>query len=481
MNNKKQNFVNILDVLNKKADIDVVVEAIRRLGIWITGVNPIYPESEPTDTLVKYRGASHHFNRSVSPEAEHLISILELYREDVIGHFDPDDEHDQFVKTHFTNTTYGWQTNDFADEFKQIETEIHPPLISIHNLLFGYHRNKGLTHADIAWEIERSGIYMYGKFPNYTKISADSFHCASALTGLSAYYVSYNDERGMYEPYDSDPEADPTYSFGWPEADFPKFKRPNEETQIEYFDSFNRIQTRVKAAFFKEDLYTLGRILLLTKATPAMVASAMEKYGIYGYDNFGRVQFHNQASVQSGSAYLKVNQPLSDYAASILKKGIIDFETLENEVFSTFGWPKEKLPDFNEFKNNQPIINAPQINSPQVLTDAQLPTIETAPSGNVENPEVIPAVTEDLYIKTIAGLLWYIQGKTTANQHPDWGSQNKLINNLIGALHRLPGANNSGDYKRLFAKANALSSLMRTPFEVEEALRQAEQETDPDE
>lgn len=475
MNNKKQNFVNILDVLNKKADIDVVVEAIRRLGIWITGVNPIYPESEPTDALVQYRGANHAFNRKVSPEAEHLISILELYREDVIGHFDPDDEHDQFVKTHFTNTTYGWQTNDFADELKLIEAEIHPPLISIHNLLFGYHRKKGMTHADIAWQIERHGIYMYGKFPSYTKISTDSFHCASALTGLSAYYVSFNDERGMYEPYDSDPEADPTYLFGWPESEFAKFRRPNEETQIEYLDSFYKMETRVKAAFFKEDLYTLGRILLLTKATSAMVASAMEKYGLYGYDNFGRVEYHDQSSVKHGVAYLKVHRPLSDYAASIFKKGVIDFETLENEVFSTFGWPKEKLPDFNEFKNNQPIINAPQ-----VVTDAQLPAIETQPSAPLGNVETIPSVTEDLYIKTIAGLLWYIQGKTTANQHPDWGSQNKLINNLISALHRLPGANNVGDYKRLFAKANALSSLMRTPSEVEEALRQAEQETDPD-
>lgn len=470
-----KNFVNIVDVLVDKTDIDVCIEAIRRLGIWISGVNPIYPESEPTDELVKYRGSNHTFNRSVSPEAEHLINLLELYKNEVIGHFDQEDEHVQFVKKHFTETTYGWQTANIALEFDQIKKDINPPLISINNLLFGYHRKKGMTHADIAWEIERNGIYMYGKFPSYTKISADSFHCASALTGLSAYYVSFNDERGMYEPYDSDPEADPTYLFGWPGTEFAKFRRPNEETQIEYLDSFYRMETRVKAAFFKEDLYTLGRILLLTKATPAMVASAMEKYGLYGYDNFGRVQYHDQTSVKQGLAYLKVHGPLSDYAASIIKKGVIDFDTLENEVFSTFGWPKENLPDFNEFKNNQPIINAPQ-----VIADPPLSAIETRPSEPLGNVESIPSVTEDLYIKTIAGLLWYIQGKTTANQHPDWSSQNKLIENLISALHRLPGANNTGDYKRLFAKINAQSHLMRTPAEVQEALLQAEKDSDPD-
>lgn len=470
-----KNFLNIVDVLANKTDIEVVIEAISRLGIWITGVNPIEPESEPTDALIKYTGGNHFFNRSASPEAEHLISILQLYRDEVIKQFDPDDEHVQFVKKHFTKTTYGWQTANIALEFDQIKRDINPPLISINNLLFGYHRKKGMTHADIAWEIERNGIYMYGKFPSYTKISADSFHCASALTGLSAYYVSFNDERGMYEPYDSDPDADPTYLFGWPESEFAKFRRPNEETQIEYLDSFYRMETRVKAAFFKEDLYTLGRILLLTKAKVAMVASAMEKYGLYGYDNFGRVQYHDQSSVKHGAAYLKVHRPLSDYAASIIKKGVIDFDTLEHEVFSTFGWPKENLPDFNEFENNQPIINAPQ-----VVTDAPLLAIETQPSGPLGNVETIPSVTVNLYIKTIAGLLWYIQGKTTANEHPDGSSQNKLIKNFIEALPRLPGANNAGDYKRLFAKINAQSHLMRTPAEVQEALLRAEKDSEPD-
>ena len=431
-------FVNLIDVLANKTDIEIVIEATRKLGIWISGVNPIFPESEPTDVLVQFRGASHAFSRKVSQEAEHLISILELYRDEVIGDFNPDDEHVKFVKTHLTNTTYGWQINNFSDELKQIETEIHPPLISINNLLFGYHRKKGLTHADIAWEIERSGIYMYGKFPNYTKISADSFHCASALTGLSAYYVSYNDERGMYEPYDSDPEADPTYLFGWPESEFPRFREPNEETQIEYFDSFNRIQTRVKAAFFKEDLYTLGRILLLTKATPAMVASAMEKYGLYGYDNFGRVQYHDQTSVKQGVAYLKVHRPLSDYAASIIKKGIINFETLENEAFSIFGWPKEKLPDFNEFKNNQPIINAPQ-----VVNDVPIPTVETTSSDHIESVEDPLTGNERAnYQKLIAGLLFLIQGHLDGKKHPSYPrSEAEFIRMLLDKLKEVPGAN----------------------------------------
>ena len=433
-----KNFVNIIDVLVNKTDIDVGIEAIRRLGIWISGVNPIYPESESTGEFVKYRGSNHAFNRSVSPEAEHLINLLELYKKEVIGHFEQEDEHAQFVKTHFTKTTYGWQTNNFAHELNEIKKEVHPPLITIYSLLFGYHRKKGLTHADIAWEIERNGTYMYGKFPSYTKISADSFHCASALTGISAYYIGYNDERGAYEPYDSDPESDPTYSYGWPEADFPKFKKPNDESQTDYLDSFFRMAARVKATFFKENLYTLGRILLLTKASPAMVASAMEKYGIYGLDNFGRVEYHDEESVKRGAAYLAVHKPLSDFASSIFKKGILDFEILENEAFSIFGWPKENLPDFNEFKNNQPIINADRI-----VNEGTLPTVATISLTQIKSDEEVLTGNERAnYQKVIAGLLFLIQGHLDGKKHPSYPrSEAEFIRMLLDKLEQVPGAN----------------------------------------
>ena len=472
---KNGNFVNLADVLNTKTDIEVVIEAIKRLGIWIARVNPIYPESEPSPTLVKYRATNHASNRNKSSEAENLISLLELYKHDVIEHFDPDDEHIQFVKKHLTKTIYGWQEIDITLEFEKIGKEIHPPLITIHSLLFGYHSKKGLNHSQIAWQIERNGIYKYGDYPNYLKISADSFHCATALTGLSAYYAASTDERGGYDPYDSDPESDPTYLFGWPEQEFSKFRGPNDETYVEYLDIFYRLKSRVKASFFKEDLYTLGRILLLSKVSTAMVVWAMEKYGIYGLDNFGRVEYHSLTYVTRGMGLLKLHGPLSRYASSIMKNGVIDLEVLEEEAFSMFGWPKEHLPDFNEFKGNQPIINAPQI-----AANSSEPKVENTTSIEPEKTEKISAVTEDLYIKTIAGLLWYIQGKTTANQHPDWSSQNKLIENLIDALHRLPGANNTGDYKRLFGKINAQSHLMRTPAEIQDALRQAEDDTNPD-
>jgi hypothetical protein len=351
---------------------------------------------------------------------------------------------------------YGWPRY-LVPDLVGIEKELRPVFVNIHQLL---NRKEPLPHTSIALEVERSGVWKKVPGKGFVRYSADSQETVNALTGLS---IDLLHERNPppQDYLDWYQEEDPLYGLGWPEAHVPKFRTSDEERWVE---TFHRLE--IRGALFRHDMITVGRLIFTGRANTGLVKTAIEKFGIYGHDAHGRMtKYRNEhdevRALDNVLAGLNI----------IFNKNIELYDELfEGREFVTFGWPREHLPDFEALKN-EPIPEATfpgeqskAANKVTAITPITGSVWQTRPI-DIEQETALSDRDERAYITVIAGLLWFIQGKITANKHPDYRGQTSLVENFERTLANLYRAKERNIDEK-FALANKLIGLMRPPMTV---------------
>jgi len=426
-------FIRLVDVLKNDEEITIVVESIYRGGI--------------------FRKDGHSSNSQIVPPWFYLeagrkdwsfgifevLDLLAQYQDDVADGFLATLGHEEFIKINSTFSDFGWPI-DKVPKFEEIRQELLPTLISLHSLLFGAHKHLGIEYMQLAWQIETNGIYVLDQSgATTTKHSADSKAANYALVGLSVYYdYSTRDwpDRES-DPYGHNPEDDPTYIYGWPKDNLPEFESPNDEERPQYLDCLHKLKYEFRTAFFKPDLYTVGRLFLLNKATPAMVTNAIEKEGIYGYDKVGRLEWINPSLFSDffGAAF-GLKTAIESYAKPLVLTGRYELNALEDVVFANYGWPKEMLPDFKVSNNNLFIINDPS----QMPEPSQTHVIESEKPEKHTKAGAMTKHEKQSYMTLVAGLLWFIQGRLGNKKHPEYTKEAPLIRTLLKEMENVAGA-----------------------------------------
>lgn len=350
---------------------------------------------------------------------------------------------------------FGWPSFLLPD-FISIEKELRPVFITISKLL---NQKSPIAHTSIALEVESHGVWKMERAKGFVKYSADSQIAVEALTGLSIDLL-HQRHPPPQDYLDWYQEEDPLYWLGWPEAQLPKFKTSDEE---HWTETFHRLE--VRGALFRHDMVTVGRLIFTGRATTGLIKTAIEKFGIYGLDDHGRLtkyrNEHDQVRV--------LDKSLADLAF-IFNNNIAAYDELfEGPEFVAFGWPREHLPDFEALKN-EPIPEAAfptQAAALQVepTTAPSTSSVWKNPPTDIEQQTILSDRDESAYITVIAGLLWFIQGKNTTHKHPDYKGQNALIDNFERTLVKLHRAKQR-NIKDKFSKANKLIGLLQPPMTV---------------
>ena len=349
--------------------------------------------------------------------------------------------------------SYGWP-NYLLPDFVSIEKELRPVFISISTLL---NQKNLVAHTSIALEIESRGVWKKDRAKGCVKYSADSQPTVEALTGLSIDLLHQRtpppqDYLDWYQ------EEDPLYLLGWPEEQLPKFKTSDEERWME---TFHRLE--IRGALFRHDMITVGRIIFTGRADTGLIKTAIEKFGIYGLDDHGRLTKYRNEHER-----VRVLDNSLAQLALIFSKNIAAYDELfEGPEYVSFGWPRDHLPDFEALKN-EPIPEASLTAAASALLVDQRAS-ETSysvwqkPPTDIDQETALSERQERAYITVIAGLLWFIQGKNTTHRHPDYKGQSKLIENFERTLIKLHGAKERS-IKGKFSQANKLLSLLSPPM-----------------
>ncbi len=320
-------------------------------------------------------------------------------------------------------------------------TSVSPSFITIRSLLNDPDNN----HVGIAIEIELNGVYSFDANQNATAHHRpDSLETESALNSLSVDLKLSNDppdDDGAYETWWSD--QDTTYIYGWPANQVPKFRTSSDD----WLEHFSLLHSR--SSLFSPNLFTLGRLLLTGRAKVGTIATAIDRHGIYGYDKMGRLlPVGSDPWDQAGVLDL-----LRKYIHVANGRRTDALKVLDDPEFAKYGWPQEYLPDFAAIAAEpvtpivqsapaSPIPPSPEVQS--ALSNASLSAVSTASTKG-----------ENANLAIIGGLLAIIKGELGCQAHPDFNSQQQVIDLLTRELNGLNGTGER-NLKQKFRDANIL-------------------------
>ena len=338
---------------------------------------------------------------------------------------------------------YGWPTSAVPEMGLALPKRPRQ-MSSLNHLL---NKDFPISHGLLALQIESEGIYVYDNFSEgFWPRGPDSTEAHDALLVLSIDL--HNQKRGGNPHYEESPEDDPTYSYGWPKGMVRKFNQIGDGSWVEQF-----CLLKSKRTLFKDNLYTVGRILALQKGKPGGIQTAIEREGIYGFDGVGRVK-HFAAQ----TAEVKVVElALAAYATMLAQGMQPDFSKLDHDSLSRFGWPRNRLPDFVS-------IEAEPLLEPAV---AGAETLAVVTPGETEPVTVLQPDALSLAKRTasanankandtiVAALMAFIRGDLSPNHHPDYSSQDALIELFSNKLNRAYGMGERS-LKAKFSAANKL-------------------------
>ena len=418
-------------IFDQGEDLETVGEAIQEHGIYKLDQNGI-PKSYSVD----------------SKEAFEALYLLVFHSDD---EFAPEeyrlgaDEREGF--TSIGGDDYGWPTSAVPD-MGLMKPKRKLKLVSLNHLLT---MDYPIPHGLLALQIESEGIYVYDKLKGCRPCGPDSTEAHGALTAISVNFYNQNldiDIDDLDPRYEESPEDDPTYSYGWPKGMVPKFNQIGDGSWVEQF-----CVLKSKRTFFKDNLYTAGRILALQKGKPGGIQTAIEREGIYGFDGVGRVK-HFAAQ----TAEVKVVElALAAYATMLAQGMQPDFSKLDHDSLSRFGWPRNRLPDFVSIEA-EPLLE-PAIAGAGTLAGVTpgetVPLTVLQPDTLAPGKRIASANANKANDTIVAALMAFIRGDLSPNHHPDYSSQDALIELFSNKLNRAYGMGERS-LKAKFSAANKL-------------------------
>lgn len=150
------------------------------------------------------------------------------------------------------------------------------------------------------------------------------------------------------------------------------------------------------------------------KLDPGTLATAIELHGIHTWDRYGRRRLFLPESTEAQQALDR----LAAYCVSIEK--YIESHDMDEEFDRQFGgdaygWPADQAPDFNALQKN----------------------ISTNPE--LQRPRHADTKSENASAGIIGGLLQYIKGELGNQKHPEFQSEDALIDHLALKLKGYAG------------------------------------------
>ncbi len=151
---------------------------------------------------------------------------------------------------------------------------------------------------------------------------------------------------------------------------------------------------------YEETFVDFPHLLYKEKLQPGTIASAVEQYGVYTWDRFGRLRNYLLGTPEAEAA---LNLLAAHYHNEYVSIHAHPYDLFDYAEQAPYGWPKEKQPDFKNLEEST--IQEPKKPSPRH-------SMEKANNANA----VI-----------IGGLLQFIKGEMGNQRHPDFQSEAQLI------------------------------------------------------
>jgi hypothetical protein len=450
MNIESPGFFKLIDALVECKDKpEIVVEGIYRNGIW---------SSYDSTTML----SENHAASALGLEALMIVHLFINRFKDAVP---TNQDIEGFVKNH-CSPTYGWPYEYYPD-FKEIREWLFPSFVTLDRIIFSpvdsrYH----IDFHRLALEIEKNGIFGYHNYPRYKKYSANSSEAQHALFAVSAYYSNSTSDNPRDEVFP--PEEDPVCIYGWPESDFPKFEELEAPDPPQWLDSFCQINFNRCRSFFKEDLYTVGRVLATDKASPAVIQTAFETVGVYGYDRMGRLVFHKPQPVPGLKTFLisDIQVDLASFAEPIIKRGVVDYKLFDSDAFALYGWPHDKLPDFKSIAAGSTILDAISKDPISEREESEATAVRPVQVAKEAGAEITGQQLTDAskrgYDLLILGLLAFINGEFVPKRGTDPYTKQEDLAELLRLRVESYGLSLTS-IKTKFSAANALRPVASLP------------------
>lgn len=187
----------------------------------------------------------------------------------------------------------------------------------------------------------------------------------------------------------------------------------------------------VTKATFQE----LGQLMRAKSPSLGELATAIEESGIYGWDIYGRFK-HFAPDSEQGKQVLETIA--EEFAWRTGQRSSEKLSPLDWEegfcVFTKYGWPSDKLPDFKRHESTE--LEAPE------------PPMRESSIKKTENASAA----------IIGALLAYIKGEVNNHRHPMYrGKDEPLIDELLAAYNDFDGISRSNLINK-FALGKAILS-----------------------
>jgi len=421
-------FLSLGDFLfGQEEDIQTLVAAIEKHGIYKLGRNGI-PRLFSPDSKVALEAFSH----------------LALYLND-LQIVDLGDE-DTSEKKGFSDAggnKYGWP-EAVAPDMDTCDPEKDR---KIRSLNYWLNKSDAVPHAGLASQIECAGVYRQDNSRNIRHFGPDSREVHDALLAISVnlHHLDRGIDPDFEEWYDI---SNPIYAYGWPRGQIPNFRATEDHLWIQ---AYHRL--KLTSTIFKENIYTVGRILAFHKSKPGGIQTAIERKGIYGFDGVGRVKHFS-----AHTAEVKVVELALAAYAKMLSQGVLpDFSKLDQDSLSCFGWPRNRLPDFVSIEAEplpQPAVAG--AGTPAVVMPGEAePLTVLQPQALSLAKRTASANANKANDTIVAALMAFIRGDLSPSHHPDYSSQDTLI--ALFADKLIPGYGmGERSLKAKFSAANKL-------------------------
>ncbi len=434
----KYRFVSLSELLyDKKVDVDIVRFLIEWKGVYLnkhgaSSINKIYDQES-----------------GLGIQALSLIDKFEMYSALMRSSY-PREEFNSL-----NGNVIGWFENN-AELF--LQSVIEEKNRNIRTLYFLINKKAPISFSALIYEIEANGIWANKGKGGLINYSPDSLQAAEAIHAVSNSAMVATTMQYMGQDSWAFEESG-IYTYGWPSESVPRFDDLNEDN---WFQDVHTLKNF--SGLYKENLYTVGRLLLQKKTSIANLIKAIELFGIDGFDDYG-----NPESLRIDDPRLDaLKNDLRQYSSILIKGGVPNINVFDNESFCRFGWPRKKLPLFSElplrnFLNERVSVMDGGLNDSLSGSSATESATTEAPHDPTENGSRSVILTdvgqisyskEQSYQAVIGGLLAYIVGGQGSDAHRNFRSERQLrlwVENKIGIR-----GSGEGTSKKIFKAAKVL-------------------------
>jgi hypothetical protein len=287
----------------------------------------------------------------------------------------------------------------------------------------------GFSHSSLANFIELNGVFGCDIDKNIHFYDSDSPDIERAFVGIFHDLDDKLNREIFGHEWEAVADADlyrfqgqgPNYFFGWPDGKEPAPWDVNENPN--WIGS--RLYT-ISSGIFAVDsrIYSIGRLLVTCKATAAEIATAIEKYGIYGFDDYDRLKL-----ITYDFSYPDALSALADWTKMIKNDSSLKKNVFDDARLSQYGWPRGDLPSFAGVPKGYGLTKEESVSAKEAVGKSDSADADEKTSLDVVE-DSLSLHERQSYQALIGSLIAYIQHKNKGVKKADllrWFNDNAKI------------------------------------------------------